>query len=128
MNSLLSIPNRLTLSAHAYNGEQAPDWDRFVNDDRAATFCHLSGWHELMREVFGLECKYEVAVGDDGTWHGILPLVRIKSRFLGHHLRSLPYLNYGGPLGTSEARRYLVTRALEEAVSTRADSLELRDR
>jgi serine/alanine adding enzyme len=127
MNTVLKELKRLTLTAQPFTGDNAA-WDSFVHEEKNATFCHLAGWRDIMCDVFGLESRYEVAVDENGTWCGVLPLVRMKSRMLGHHLISLPYLNYGGALGTTEARRYLVTRALEETRVSRADTLQLRDR
>jgi FemAB-related protein (PEP-CTERM system-associated) len=127
MSSLLKELKRLTLTAQPFTDDSAA-WDRFVHAEKTSTFCHLAGWRDILCDVFGLESRYEIALDENGTWCGVLPLVRMKSRMLGHHLISLPYLNYGGALGTAEARRYLVTRALEETRVSRADTLELRDR
>jgi serine/alanine adding enzyme len=127
MNTVLKELKRLTLTARPFTDDSAA-WDNFVHEEKTSSFCHLAGWRDLLSDEFGLESRYEIALDENGTWCGVLPLVRMKSRVLGHHLISLPYLNYGGALGTTEARRYLVTRALEETRVSRADTLELRDR
>ena len=57
-----------------------------------------------MRDVLGHESLYVAATDDDGTWHGVLPLVRVRN-ILGHYLISLPFLNDGGPLGDPDAQR-----------------------
>jgi len=44
----------------------------------------------------------------------------------GHYLVSMPFLNYGGPLGDDDAVRALVTAAVDQAVRDGADLLELR--
>ncbi len=122
--SELEIPS---LAAAAYDGD-AVSWDRFVTSADDGTFCHLAGWNDIFRTVFGLECRYEIAVDDEGSYQGVLPLARMKSRLLGHYLISLPFLNYGGPLGTPDAQRLLAGRAVEEARRSGADLLELRTR
>jgi FemAB-related protein (PEP-CTERM system-associated) len=104
------------------------EWDAFVTESEGSTFCHLAGWRGVMREALGHECRYLVALDDAGRWHGVLPLVRVKSRLLGHYLISMPFLNYGGPLGTRPAQARLAARAVEEANRSGADLLELRTR
>lgn len=103
-------------------------WDRFVEAADGATFCHLWAWRAVMEDALGHECLYRAAVRPDGSWAGLLPLVRMKSRLLGHYLVSMPFLNYGGPLGTPDAQRTLAHWAAAEAERSRADLLELRAR
>jgi FemAB-related protein (PEP-CTERM system-associated) len=101
-------------------------WDEFVARAEGSSFCHLAGWRDILSDVMGTECLYRVAIGRNGEWQGVLPLVRVKSWIFGHYLVSLPFLNYGGPLGSSVARRRLVQEAVAEAHRSRVDLLELR--
>lgn len=103
-------------------------WDEFVARAEGNTFCHLAGWRDILSDVLGAECLYRVALDGDGAWQGVLPLVRVRSRLFGHYLVSLPFLNYGGPLGSTAARHDLVGEAVAEARRTRVDLLELRIR
>jgi serine/alanine adding enzyme len=103
-------------------------WDEFVARAGGGSFCHLAGWRTILGDVLGTECLYRVATGPSGEWHGILPLVRVKSWIFGHYLVSLPFLNYGGPLGSAVAQRRLVDEAVAEARRSRVDLLELRTR
>src|SRR5882762_6958366 len=103
-------------------------WDGFVSRAEGSSFCHLAGWRDIMSDVLGAECLYRVATNGGGEWEGVLPLVRVKSRIFGHYLVSLPFLNYGGPLGSQAAQDRLVQEAVTEAARTRADLLELRTR
>ncbi|HEX7050791.1 MAG TPA: FemAB family XrtA/PEP-CTERM system-associated protein [Longimicrobiales bacterium] len=112
----------LTLVAAADDAE----WDACVARSAQGTFCHLAGWREIMADVLGHECLFRAAVDPDGRWVGVLPLVRMRSRLFGHHLVSVPFLNYGGPVGAAAARALLAGWALEEARRSRADALELR--
>jgi FemAB-related protein (PEP-CTERM system-associated) len=103
-------------------------WDEFVAHAEGSSFCHLAGWRDIFSDVLGAECLYRVATGPNGEWQGILPLVRVKSWIFGHYLVSLPFLNYGGPLGSSGAQQRLVEEAVTEARRSKADLLELRTR
>ena len=111
---------RLEASANA--------WDAFVARTPEATFCHLSGWRDIMADVLGHECHYSAAVDDEGTWCGVLPLVRVRSPLFGSYLVSMPFLNYGGPSGDVTAQGQLSQFALREARRLNAGLLELRNR
>ena len=108
-------------------GNDSEQWDRFVTTSAGSTFSHLAGWKEIMTRVLGHECLYLAAVDDAGSWHGILPLVRVRS-ILGHYLISLPFLTDGGPVGNRAAQEILVEHALAEATRSGAGLLELRAR
>lgn len=110
------------------SGPDGAAWDRFVAGAEGASFCHLSGWREVLAGALGCEPLYRVAVDAGGAWAGVLPLVRVRSRLFGHYLVSIPFLNYGGPLGSPEARRLLAGWAVDEARASGADLLELRTR
>jgi FemAB-related protein (PEP-CTERM system-associated) len=103
-------------------------WDGFVTRAPGATFCHLYGWRDVMADALGHESPYAVAVDDQDEIQGVLPLVRVKSPWLGHYLVSLPFLNYGGPVGEPDACRALAAWAAAEARTSGADLLELRTR
>jgi len=103
-------------------------WDDFVARADGGSYCHLAGWRDILADVLGAECLYWAAADDNGSWQGVLPLVRVRSRIFGHYLVSLPFLNDGGPLGAPAARDRLVAEAVSEARRTRADLLELRTR
>ena len=126
MRSLVdALPSQLQLVPYA--GDRA-GWDAFVSAHPESTFCHHSAWHDLLHDTFGVDCRYRAVFDESGRYHGVLPLVRMKGLLRSQHLISLPFLNYGGPLGSPNARALLAQSAVEEARSSRADSLELRDR
>jgi serine/alanine adding enzyme len=120
----LAIPS-LALLPLDDDGDQ---WDAFVQRAPQATFCHLAGWRTIMTDVLGHECLYRVAADAGGAWQGVLPLVRVRSRIFGHYIVSMPFLNYGGPIGTPAAQRLLVEDATAYAQRSSADLLELRTR
>lgn len=102
-------------------------WDHFVDAADGGTFCHLWGWREVFGSRFGHRTHYRAAVAD-GRLVGVHPLVRVKSLLFGDYLVSMPFLNYGGPLGTPEARTALAEDARALAEDAGVDLLELRSR
>jgi len=115
----------MTLRVQRVDAEWA-GWDRFVAESPASTFAHRSGWHDLLRGVFGHECEYLLA-DDDGRCRGVLPLVHLRG-VIGHFLLSMPFLNDGGPIGDAEACALLVDAAVQRARDSGAKVLELRSR
>lgn len=110
-----------------YQGD-GEEWDRFVQHcDARWTHFHLYGWRSVIAGTFGHECPY-LAARTDGELVGVLPLVRVRSRLFGHYLVSMPFLNYGGPLGEPRAVQGLVSEAVGLAEATGVDLLELRNR
>jgi FemAB-related protein (PEP-CTERM system-associated) len=112
--------------AHLEEGSR--EWDRFVARSEEGTFCHLAGWREIMADVLSHQTRYLVAKDGEGEWQGVLPLVRVRSRIFGHYLLSMPFMSYGGPLGTSAAQARLTEEAVEQARQWGVDLLELRAR
>jgi serine/alanine adding enzyme len=108
-------------------GDESDRWDDYVVSAAGSTFCHLAGWKGIMTDVLGHEARYLAAIDEGGKWHGILPLVRVRS-VLGHYLISLPFLNDGGPVGDRDGQEILVESAVDEARKSGAGLLELRAR
>lgn len=116
---------RLTIDA--FDGE-ASEWDARLDHLEGSTFCHLHGWRDVMEDALGHDTFWWVARGPDGLVEGLLPLVRVRSTLFGDYLVSMPFLNYGGPVGSPEARRALARYAALEAEEMGVDLLELRNR
>src|SRR5205085_12160514 len=93
----------------------ATEWDAFASAQKGYTHFHRYGWRRVMQDVYGHDCIYVAARDERGALAGVLPLVRVKSMLFGHFLVSMPFLNYGGPLGTDEATRALVDEAVSMA-------------
>lgn len=110
-----------------FRGESA-EWDDFVRSQQGWTHFHLYAWKRVIETVFGHECIYLVERDANGGLTGALPLVRVKSRVFGHFLVSMPFLNYGGPLGTPGATKNLADHAAEIAAESGAGLMELRNR
>jgi len=116
-----------TINLSRFDGS-GDTWDAFVRSQPGWSHFHLYGWRTLIERVFRHECIYLVARTDDGAIAGALPLVRLRSLVFGHFLVSMPFLNYGGPLGTGEAVAALVAEARKIATASRTNMLELRSR
>ncbi len=104
------------------------EWDAFVRAQNGWTHFHLAGWRRVFQEVFRHECLYLEARDTTGTLAGVMPLIRVKSVLFGHYLVSLPFVNYGGPLGSEAAVRALAAWATECARADGVKLLELRSR
>ena len=117
----------MTLAVTRFDGPAA-EWDGFVRAAPGWTHFHLAGWRSVIERVHGHECPYLAARDEAGRLAGVLPLVRVKSRLFGHFLVSMPFLNYGGPLGGDAATAALASHAVGLARETGARLLELRSR
>ena len=101
-------------------------WDSYVQSCPDATVYHLSGWADIMRDVFGHRTEYLSAV-DRGRVVGVLPLVFFKSPLFGRFATSMPFVNYGGVVADSaEASQALLTAAIDASRDAGCDYLELR--
>lgn len=80
-----------------------------------------------MESALGHECVY-LAAFDADELVGVLPLVRVKSLLFGHYLVSMPFLNYGGPLGTPAAVDALAEHASGLARESAVKLLQVRNR
>ncbi|MFV2008126.1 MAG: FemAB family XrtA/PEP-CTERM system-associated protein [Longimicrobiales bacterium] len=119
----MSTPVRVTTEASAPEA-----WHRILKEAEGATFCHLPGWRQVMEGTMGHEYLFLAARSEEGELLGGLPLVRMRSPFFGHHLVSVPFLNYGGPLGPAAVRKALAEAAKHLAEESGADRLVLRNR
>jgi FemAB-related protein (PEP-CTERM system-associated) len=111
----------------AYDGTPA-EWDAFVRRSPGWTHFHLWGWRPVLEETHGHQCPYLAARDPNGVLMGVLPLVRVRSRLFGQYLVSMPFLNYGGPLGGDEAVRALAAEAVALGERYGVRLLELRSR
>jgi FemAB-related protein (PEP-CTERM system-associated) len=126
---VIDVANRPTriFSIHAADTASCAEWDALVVRERGS-FCHLTAWRSIMRDVFGLQTYYLAARHSDDALAAVLPLVHIRSRLFGSFLLSMPFLNYGGPIGESAACAALSAEAIKLAGKHGVDLLELRSR
>ena len=102
-------------------------WDAFVRGQPGWTAFHLASWRRVMERVFPHACRY-LEARRAGSLVGVLPLVAVESRLFGRYLVSMPFVNYGGPLGSPDAVAALAGAAVELARTRRSHLLELRSR
>lgn len=117
----------MSLEVRPYHGDGG-EWDAFVHGADGWTHFQLFRWKDVVERVFGHECIYLAAYDGTGRIEGVLPLVRIRSMLFGHYLVSMPFLNYGGPLGSPTAVRALADHAKGLARTGAVRLLELRSR
>jgi serine/alanine adding enzyme len=103
----------------------AAEWNAFLQTRSDATAAHVYEWRNVVERAYGLESVYVVA-RENGTIVGVLPLVYVRSAAFGKFLVSMPYLSYGGPVGSAEACSALVRAAIELARERGANVMELR--
>lgn len=114
----------MSLHVERFRGAVA-EWDAAVRADPRGTHFHRHGWLDVIARVHGHEVLPLVAREGDGI-AGVLPLVRVKSPIFGHYLVSMPFVNYGGPLGSDAAVRALAAEAARLADEGGVKLLELR--
>jgi len=112
-------------SVEAFTGPPA-EWDAFVRTGAGWTHFHFHGWLNVIGRVHAHRCHALAARGPDGRLAGVLPLVEVRSLVFGRFLVSMPFVNYGGPLGSDDAVRALAAHAEALAGATGAGLLELR--
>lgn len=103
-------------------------WNRYVESNPAASLYHRAEWRDLIHEAFGHECYYFYAHDNNGKIVGILPLVRLNSRFFGDFMVSMPYFNSGGAIANSlSIEQKLIQTANGHAKNIGSDHIEYRD-
>ncbi len=117
----------MTATVERFAG-QPDEWDRVVRRMEGWTHFHLYGWLRVIGRVHGHECIPLVARDAAGVITGVLPLVRVRSRLFGHYLVSMPFVNYGGPLGADDAVHALAQHAVSLGAVGGVDLVELRAR
>ena len=116
------------LRVETVGASDVAEWDAFVRSRPDSTFCHLFAWRAVAEDLLGHPAVYLLARDEVGGVAGVLPLVRVRSRLFGDYLVSMPFLNYGGPIGDEDAVRLLTRYARRMAEATSVDLLELRSR
>lgn len=84
----------------------AKAWNDFVAAN-SGTVCHLFQWKSIIEKAYGQRCIFLASENQSGLT-GVLPLVHTRSPFWGDTLTSMPYLDYGGILSSSEQAELLL--------------------
>jgi FemAB-related protein (PEP-CTERM system-associated) len=77
-----------------------PEWDAFVAADKRASLYHFSRWESWITGALRQHSMCLLARAGKQVV-GVLPLYALRSRLFGHFAVSVPYVNYGGPLGVN---------------------------
>ncbi len=117
----------MSVRVDGFRGSSA-EWDRFVRAQPGWTHFHLFGWGDVIADVHAHDVIRLCARSGDGRLQGVLPLIRVASPVFGRYLVSMPYVNYGGPLGAPDAVQALVAVAEAKARDDNGTLLELRSR
>ena len=101
-------------------------WDDFVNTNNASRY-HVSEWKDILAKM-GREVKFLSAKSNENETIGVLPIALTHSRLFGNYAVSLPYFNYGGPIGIADnVEDALIQHAYAQLRDWKVDYLELRD-
>ncbi len=103
-----------------------PACEQYLQQSPRATLYHQPGWCGLIEQSFSHKPHYYVAhMG--GEVVGVLPLIHLKSRLFGAFAVSMPYFNYGGPIGeTEQVCEALVAAASQQAANSKLSHIEYR--
>ncbi len=114
-----------TIQVQPFTGS-VTEWNNFAAAQHGFTAFHRLEWSDVITRVHRNEVLALAARDVAGTLRGALLLARLKSAAFGHYLVSMPYLNYGGPLGDDDAVRALCEHANALAASQGVKLLEMR--
>ena len=120
MNQLTPITIRL-----ATDNDQ-PIWDAYVSNDPDAGPYHLYAWKKAVEEAYGHKACYLLAEDGSGSVVGVLPLICFRMPWGRKSFISLPYCDYGGPLGEPSVQQALIAKCWNLAQKLGASKIELR--
>jgi serine/alanine adding enzyme len=93
-------------SVQVFEGSPA-EWDDFVRAQSGARHFHLFGWRRVVEMAYGHDCISLETRDSRGALTGVLQLAKIRSPMFGDFLVSMPFVDYGGPLGSDVSVRTL---------------------
>ncbi len=124
----MTVLRDITLHRGALPTALATQIGSYVDSHPRASLYHTPRWVRFAGEVFGFESAWLLARAPDGTLVGALPLVCQRSLVFGRRWVSMPFFNYGGPLGSDAAiEGDLLDAAAQLGRSTGARTVEIRD-
>ncbi len=111
------------------NSEQdQKDWYGFLESNKPDTHGFCLEWREIVKKSFGHEDRYLICKEGEKVL-GLMPSFIVKSPLFGNSVASMPYLNEGGIVATSEeAFKALLEEAGKIAKDNSCKYVELRHR
>ena len=104
----------------------AGDWARTVEGLGTSSLAHAGQWWTVIRDTYGHDPLYLSAEDGEGR-RGVLPAFIVRRPVGGTVVSSMPFLDGGGPCGSSAAvADALVAELLAEARRVGAGAVELR--
>jgi FemAB-related protein (PEP-CTERM system-associated) len=101
-------------------------WNRLVGDHPDGGYYHLFEWRQILSRSYGTDCRFLVS-GEGDQITGVLPLTYMPGRLAGNRLISMPFLDQGGLLATSnESAADLWSAAVDLAEKLGARGIDLR--
>ena len=101
-------------------------WRRIVERSTDAGLAHSPEWLPVIQRAYGHDPFYLTAEDDDGGC-AVLPAFVVRRPFFGAVVTSMPFLDSGGPCGSSPTlKRILIEHLIAEARRIGAKSIELR--
>lgn len=119
-NSQNSQLDYSTLIIESLTDALRPACVEYLEQSAEATLYHHPNWCDLIKKRFGHQSDYYIA-HISGEVVGVLPVVNLSSYLFGSFGISMPYFNYGGPIGNTEE----VVCALLKTAGKKAESLQL---
>jgi FemAB-related protein (PEP-CTERM system-associated) len=101
-----------------------PQWPAIGNDP-SEHLAHAPEWASVIGRAYGHAPLY-LAAEDRAGHRGLLPAFIVRRPLVGPVVTSMPFLDGGGPSGSSDLVEPLITRLLEEAGRAGARHVELR--
>ncbi len=101
-------------------------WDAYISSNPDAGPYHFFGWKAAVERAYGHKAYYLLAEDSSGTLVGILPLICFRMPWGRKTLISLPYCDYGGPLGNPSTQQALLSKCKDLAQQLGASGIELR--
>lgn len=113
-------------SVQILNSPDYPQWDSFLATQTAATY-HNSCWFDLIKKSFGHDTRILVALDQNQTIIGGIPLTFFSSKIFGKFAVSIPFVNYGGVVSSYfNIARDLIQRAQTLCIEQQLSHIEIR--
>ncbi len=101
-------------------------WDYYVFNNSYASPYHLYGWNSAIYQAYRHKNYFFLAKDHSNSIVGVLPFTCIKMPWGKQSFVSLPYCDFGGPLGNSSIQEVLVQECRKFAEKIGIPDIELR--